>query len=80
MQEMLVVPSPEQSTVAIVSHHPDAVYFGMKSGFIPKNGSAPDEVIALSDRSANPPEEDPDTDPEAGEIGAGSTDEEKATA
>ncbi len=28
--------TPEQSTVAIVAHHPQAVYFGMKSGFIPK--------------------------------------------
>ena len=27
---------PEQSTVAIIAHHPQAVYFGMKSGFIPK--------------------------------------------
>ena len=27
---------PEQSTVAIVAHHPQAVYFGMKSGFIPR--------------------------------------------
>ena len=27
--------SPEQSTVAIVAHHPQAVYFGMKSGFVP---------------------------------------------
>ena len=26
---------PEQSTVAIIAHHPQAVYFGMKSGFIP---------------------------------------------
>ena len=26
---------PEQSTVAIVAHHPQAVYFGMKSGFLP---------------------------------------------
>ncbi|MBN8866297.1 MAG: methionine synthase [Solirubrobacterales bacterium] len=49
---------PEQSTVAIIAHHPQAVYFGMKSGFIPK-GEAPDEVIAESDRSANPPEADP---------------------
>jgi 5-methyltetrahydrofolate--homocysteine methyltransferase len=53
---------PEQSTVAIISHHPQAVYFGMKSGFIPK-GEAPDEVIAESDRSANPPEVDPDEGP-----------------
>ncbi len=36
---------PEQSTVAIVAHHPQAVYFGMKSGFIPKK-RAPDELIA----------------------------------
>jgi len=35
---------PEQSTVAIVAHHPQAVYFGMKSGFIPRK-KAPDEVI-----------------------------------
>jgi 5-methyltetrahydrofolate--homocysteine methyltransferase len=38
---------PEQSTVAIVAHHPQAVYFGMKSGFLPKNDrQARDEVIA----------------------------------
>jgi 5-methyltetrahydrofolate--homocysteine methyltransferase len=38
---------PEQSTVAIVAHHPQAVYFGMKSGFLPKNErQARDEVIA----------------------------------
>jgi len=42
---------PEQSTVAIAAHHPQAVYFGMKSGFIPKERS-PDEVIAGSGRSA----------------------------
>jgi len=40
---------PEQSTVAIVAHHPQAVYFGMKSGFIPKDG-APDELIAGTER------------------------------
>jgi 5-methyltetrahydrofolate--homocysteine methyltransferase len=42
---------PEQSTLAIVAHHPQAVYFGMKSGFLPKQ-KAPDDVIAGSDRSA----------------------------
>jgi 5-methyltetrahydrofolate--homocysteine methyltransferase len=41
--------TPEQSTVAIVAHHPQAVYFGMKSGFIPE-GRAPDELIAGSER------------------------------
>ncbi|MCW3063188.1 MAG: homocysteine S-methyltransferase [Solirubrobacterales bacterium] len=40
---------PEQSTLAIVAHHPQAVYFGMKSGFIPK-GAVPDEVIAGTDK------------------------------
>ncbi len=54
---------PEQSTVAIVSHHPQAVYFGMKSGFIPADGHSPDEVIALSGRSASPPDEDPEDGP-----------------
>jgi 5-methyltetrahydrofolate--homocysteine methyltransferase len=41
--------TPEQSTVAIVAHHPQAVYFGMKSGFIPKE-KAPDELIAGTER------------------------------
>jgi 5-methyltetrahydrofolate--homocysteine methyltransferase len=40
---------PEQSTVAVVAHHPQAVYFGMKSGFIPKE-KAPDELIAGTER------------------------------
>ena len=41
--------TPEQSTVAIVAHHPQAVYFGMKSGFVPA-GKAPDELIAGTER------------------------------
>jgi len=50
---------PEQSTVAIVAHHPQAVYFGMKSGFIPEE-KAPDELIAGTDRGGElPPEDDP---------------------
>jgi 5-methyltetrahydrofolate--homocysteine methyltransferase len=36
---------PEQSTVAIVAHHPQATYFGMKSGRLAKEVS-PDQVIA----------------------------------
>src|SRR5690242_15955014 len=36
---------PEQSTVAIIAHHPQAVYFGMKSGRLPKD-SSPDQIIA----------------------------------
>jgi 5-methyltetrahydrofolate--homocysteine methyltransferase len=52
---------PEQSTVAIVAHHPQAVYFGMKSGFLPKDPKvAGDEIIAGSDRSGG---QAPDTAP-----------------
>jgi len=44
---------PEQSTVAIIAHHPEAVYFGMKSGKLPKTGKqAADEVIKGSDKDA----------------------------
>jgi 5-methyltetrahydrofolate--homocysteine methyltransferase len=57
---------PEQSTVAIVAHHPQAVYFGMKSGFIPAE-KAPDELIAGTDRGGEvPPESEPESD-EGGE-------------
>ncbi|HSS33274.1 MAG TPA: homocysteine S-methyltransferase family protein [Solirubrobacterales bacterium] len=53
---------PEQSTVAIVAHHPQAVYFGMKSGFIPAEQSH-DELIAGTDRGGDlPPESDPDAE------------------
>jgi 5-methyltetrahydrofolate--homocysteine methyltransferase len=52
---------PEQSTVAIVAHHPQAVYFGMKSGFLPEE-KAPDELIAGTTRGGELP---PETDPEA---------------
>ncbi len=40
--------TPEQSTVAIIAHHPQAVYFGMKSGFLPKD-RAPDTLVAAQD-------------------------------
>ncbi|HWE34842.1 MAG TPA: homocysteine S-methyltransferase family protein [Solirubrobacteraceae bacterium] len=55
---------PEQSTLAIVAHHPQAVYFGMKSGFLPKTErQAADELIAGTDkdptRLATLPDEDP---------------------
>jgi 5-methyltetrahydrofolate--homocysteine methyltransferase len=57
---------PEQSTLAIVAHHPEAVYFGMKSGFLPKGDrQARDELIAGTDKdpanlaAAALPEDDP---------------------
>jgi len=59
---------PEQSTVAIVAHHPQAVYFGMKSGFIPED-KAPDELIAGTERGGELP---PESEPEAAAEGEGS--------
>jgi 5-methyltetrahydrofolate--homocysteine methyltransferase len=42
---------PEQSTLAIVTHHPQAVYFGMKSGFLPKSDrQAADELVAGTEK------------------------------
>ena len=57
---------PEQSTVAIVSHHPQSVYFGMKSGFVPEE-KASDELIAGTARGGELP---PDEDPEGGSVEA----------
>jgi 5-methyltetrahydrofolate--homocysteine methyltransferase len=37
-------PLPEQSTLAIVAHHPQAIYFGMRNGRLLPDGS-PDDVI-----------------------------------
>jgi 5-methyltetrahydrofolate--homocysteine methyltransferase len=48
---------PEQSTVAIVAHHPQAVYFGMKGGFLPE-GKSSDELIAGTDRGGELPRDD----------------------
>ena len=41
---------PEQSTVAITTHHPQAIYFGMKSGKLIAPEKSGDEVIRGSDR------------------------------
>jgi 5-methyltetrahydrofolate--homocysteine methyltransferase len=37
-------PDPEQSTLALVVHHPQAIYYGMRNGRLLPDGS-PDEVI-----------------------------------
>ena len=56
---------PEQSTLAIVAHHPQAVYFGMKSGFLPKTDrQAADELIAGTDRDPTRLAELSDAEPE----------------
>ena len=47
---------PEQSTAAIIAHHPQAVYFGMKSGFVPAEKKG-DELIAGTDRGGELPPE-----------------------
>jgi 5-methyltetrahydrofolate--homocysteine methyltransferase len=58
---------PEQSTLAIIAHHPQAVYFGMKSGFLPKNDrQARDEVIAGTDKDPTQLAALADDDPDDG--------------
>jgi 5-methyltetrahydrofolate--homocysteine methyltransferase len=42
-------PVPEQSTLALVAHHPQATYFGMRNGRLLPNGS-PDDVIRGTSR------------------------------
>ncbi len=66
---------PEQSTLAIVAHHPEAVYFGMKSGFLPKAGrQAADELVAGTDKDPTRLAELSDSDPDQAEedLAAGS--------
>jgi 5-methyltetrahydrofolate--homocysteine methyltransferase len=42
---------PEQSTLAIAAHHPQAVYFGMRSGMLPRTPrQADDELIAGTEK------------------------------
>ena len=64
---------PEQSTLAIVAHHPQGVYFGMKSGFLPKSDrQAADELIAGSDKDPTRLAELADAEPpEDGAVTAG---------
>jgi 5-methyltetrahydrofolate--homocysteine methyltransferase len=42
-------PEPEQSTLALVAHHPQAIYFGTRQGRLPAE-STPDDVIKGSAR------------------------------
>ena len=61
-------PDPEQSTLALVAHHPQAIYFGSRQGRLPEV-SSPDDVVAGSPRDptllgdlddSDPPEEQPE--------------------
>jgi 5-methyltetrahydrofolate--homocysteine methyltransferase len=42
-------PEPEQSTLALIAHHPQAIYFGTRQGRLLPNGS-PDDLIKGSPR------------------------------
>src|SRR5579875_1056729 len=42
-------PEPEQSTLALIAHHPQAIYFGTRQGRLP-SGEAPDDLIKGSSR------------------------------
>ena len=60
-------PEPEQSTLALIAHHPQAIYFGTRQGRLPDDCS-PDEVIKGSPKdpslfdAASPSPEPPDDD------------------
>jgi 5-methyltetrahydrofolate--homocysteine methyltransferase len=62
---------PEQSTMAIIAHHPQADYFTMRHGNLPKNErQAADELIAGTDRDPTLVAVLPDAEPEpAGQPG-----------
>ena len=61
-------PEPEQSTLAVIAHHPDATYFGMKSGTLPANDrQRADDVIAGSERDPTRLAELTDEDPDDGQ-------------
>jgi len=55
---------PEQSTVAIVAHHPQAEYFGMKSGRL-RDVAPPDDLIRGSHRDPTKRAALPDADGDA---------------
>jgi len=60
-------PEPEQSTLAIVAHHPQAIYFGTRQGRLLPDGS-PDDVIRGSSRDPSLFGELGDEDPPDGTV------------
>jgi 5-methyltetrahydrofolate--homocysteine methyltransferase len=62
-------PDPEQSTLALVAHHPQAIYFGTRQGRLLENGS-PDDVIRGSNRDPSLFGDLDDTDPTDGAVEA----------
>jgi 5-methyltetrahydrofolate--homocysteine methyltransferase len=60
-------PDPEQSTLAMVAHHPQAIYFGTRQGRLLPDGS-PDDVIRGSNRDPSLFGELGDEDPPDGPV------------
>jgi 5-methyltetrahydrofolate--homocysteine methyltransferase len=59
-------PTPEQSTLAVVAHHPEAIYFGTTSGRLLPDGhkGRADDVIKGSPRDPSLFGEIDDAEPE----------------
>jgi 5-methyltetrahydrofolate--homocysteine methyltransferase len=62
-------PEPEQSTLALMAHHPQAIYFGTRQGRLLPNGS-PDALIKGSDSDPSLFSELGDDDPPDGTVEA----------
>jgi 5-methyltetrahydrofolate--homocysteine methyltransferase len=60
-------PEPEQSTLALIAHHPQAIYFGTRQGRLLPDGS-PDDVIKGSYRDPSLFGEIADEDPPEGAV------------
>ncbi|MCW3018338.1 MAG: methionine synthase, partial [Solirubrobacterales bacterium] len=60
-------PEPEQSTLALIAHHPQAIYFGTRQGRLLPEGS-PDDVIRGSNRDPSLFGELDDQDPPDGAV------------
>src|SRR5258708_39693656 len=60
-------PDPEQSTLALIAHHPQAIYFGTRQGRLLPDGS-PDDLIRGSSRDPSLFGELEDTDPPDGAV------------
>ena len=60
-------PIPEQSTLALIAHHPQAIYFGTRQGRLLPDGS-PDDVIKGSYRDPSLFGELDDVDPPEGSV------------
>ena len=60
-------PEPEQSTLALIAHHPQAIYFGTRQGRLLPDGS-PDDVIRGSNRDPSLFGEIDDDDPPDGAV------------